>query len=27
VAETSRNHKAYLENLPSTITPREWADQ
>ncbi|MEU4605885.1 chorismate synthase [Kribbella sp. NPDC023972] len=27
VAETSRNHKAYLASLPSTITPREWADQ
>jgi chorismate synthase len=27
VAETSRNHKTYLESLPSTITPREWADQ
>jgi chorismate synthase len=25
VTETSRNHKSYLENLPSTISPREWA--
>jgi chorismate synthase len=24
VAETSRNHKSYLANLPTTITPREW---
>ena len=27
VAETSRNHKSYLGSLPSTIMPREWADQ
>jgi chorismate synthase len=26
VAETSRNHKAYLAGLPATITPREWAE-
>jgi chorismate synthase len=25
VTETSRNHKSYLENLPSTIAAREWA--
>jgi chorismate synthase len=25
VAETSRNHKSYLESLPTTIAPREWA--
>jgi chorismate synthase len=25
VTETSRNHKSYLESLPSTIAPREWA--
>ncbi|MEV5967735.1 chorismate synthase [Kribbella sp. NPDC051952] len=24
VTETSRNHKSYLANLPTTITPREW---
>jgi len=27
VAESARNHKAYLASLPSTITPREWAEQ
>jgi chorismate synthase len=27
VAESSRNHKSYLANLPSTIAPREWAEQ
>ncbi|MEV0798504.1 chorismate synthase [Kribbella sp. NPDC050281] len=27
VAESSRNHKSYLASLPSTITPREWAEQ
>ncbi|GAB2649432.1 chorismate synthase [Kribbella swartbergensis] len=26
VAETSRNHKAYLAGLPATIAPREWAE-
>ncbi|TCO50595.1 chorismate synthase [Kribbella antiqua] len=26
VTETSRNHQTYLANLPSTITPREWAE-
>jgi chorismate synthase len=25
VTETSRNHRSYLENLPSTIAAREWA--
>jgi chorismate synthase len=25
VTETSRNHKSYLESLPTTIAPREWA--
>jgi chorismate synthase len=25
VAETARNHQSYLANLPTTITPREWA--
>ena len=27
VAESARNHKAYLASLPTTITPREWAEQ
>jgi chorismate synthase len=27
VGETSRNHKSYLANLPSTIAPREWSGE